>query len=136
MKPIKIKSLKAFNLQELLVVLVIIGVLLLLVLPNLMPLISKSKSLEAQTHLNHIYTQQKTYFYVHNRYSDSFYDIDFEVPKTVKLGGKANYEYEILESTSDTFKARAVAVTDFDSDGVFNVWEINENQDLVEITKD
>ncbi len=44
----------AFNLQELLVVLVIIGILLLLALPNLMPLISKTKSLEAQTQLKHI----------------------------------------------------------------------------------
>jgi len=27
-------------------------------------------------------------------------------------------------------------VVDFDSDGIYNVWEINEKKDLKEITKD
>ena len=44
-----LKKLPAYNLQEVLIVLVIIGILLLLALPNLMPLISKTKSVEAQT---------------------------------------------------------------------------------------
>lgn len=38
----------AFSLPELLVVLVIIGILMLAVLPNLMPLISRAKATEAQ----------------------------------------------------------------------------------------
>ena len=126
----------AFNLQELLVVLVIIGILLLLALPNLMPLISKAKSLEAQTQLKQIATMQKQHFYMYSTYSNDFNTIDFEMPKTVQQNGTANYAYEIIESSNSNFKARATAITDFDADGVFNVWEIDQNDVPKEIVKD
>ncbi|MCF6347027.1 MAG: prepilin-type N-terminal cleavage/methylation domain-containing protein [Flavobacteriaceae bacterium] len=137
-KTTKIVSQKvsAFNLQELLVVLVIIGILLLLALPNLMPLISKTKSLEAQTQLKHIYNLEKQYFFMHSKYSADFNAIDFEVPKTVQQNGNANYSYEIIETSNTSFKARATAVTDFDGDGVFNVWEIDQNDAPKEMIKD
>ncbi len=137
-KLIKIVSQKipAFNLQELLVVLVIIGILLLLALPNLMPLISKTKSLEAQTQLKHIYNLEKQYFFMHSKYNADFYAIDFEAPKTVEQNGNANYSYEIIETSNNSFKARATAVTDFDGDGIFNVWEIDQNAVPKEIIKD
>lgn len=41
-------DIRAFSLPELLVVLVIIGILVLVALPNLMPLISRAKATEAQ----------------------------------------------------------------------------------------
>ena len=126
----------AFNLQELLVVLVIIGILLLLALPNLMPLISKTKSLEAQTQLKHLANLEKQYFFMHSKYSADFNTIDFEAPKTVQQNGNANYSYEIIEASNNHFKARATAITDFDDDGVFNVWEINQNNTPLEIVKD
>ncbi|MEX2379157.1 MAG: prepilin-type N-terminal cleavage/methylation domain-containing protein, partial [Vicingaceae bacterium] len=44
-------KIKAFTLTELLVVLIIVGILVLLALPKLMPLISKAKSTEAQLQL-------------------------------------------------------------------------------------
>lgn len=44
----------AFTLHELLVVLVIIGILVLLALPRLMPLITRTKSTEAQLQLKHL----------------------------------------------------------------------------------
>lgn len=126
----------AFNLQELLVVLVIIGILLLLALPNLMPLISKTKSLEAQTQLKHIANLEKQYFFMYSKYSVDFNTIDFEAPITVQNNGNANYTYEITEASNNTFVARATAVTDFDGDGVFNVWEINQLEQLTEVVKD
>jgi len=130
------KKVPAFNLQELLVVLVIIGILLLLALPNLMPLISKTKSLEAQTQLKHIYNLETQYFLMHSKYSTDFNTIDFEAPKTVQQNGIANYTYEIIAASNSSFKARATAITDFDGDGVFNVWEIDQNQVPTEIVKD
>ncbi|HHC81213.1 MAG TPA: prepilin-type N-terminal cleavage/methylation domain-containing protein [Flavobacteriia bacterium] len=130
------RKVSAFNLQELLVVLVIIGILLLLALPNLMPLISKTKSLEAQTQLKHISNLEKQYFFMYSKYSGDFNSIDFEAPKTVEQNGSANYTYVITEASNNSFKARATAITDFDGDGIFNVWEIDQNQIPKEIVKD
>ncbi|WP_461589646.1 prepilin-type N-terminal cleavage/methylation domain-containing protein [Winogradskyella sp.] len=129
-------KLKAYNLQEVLVVLVIIGILLLLALPNLMPLISKAKSTEAQLQLGHIYNSQMTYRYMYSKYSMDLSEIDFEAPKTVEEGGRANYKYEITSATNNSFKARAEAVTDFDGDGILNVWEIDESGAPKQIIKD
>lgn len=130
------KKVNAFNLQELLVVLVIIGILLLLALPNLMPLIAKTKSLEAQTQLKHLYSLERQHFFMYSRYSNQFEEIGFENPKTVKNNGSANYEYTVIEASNNKFKARAIAVTDFDGDGTLNIWEINQDQKLKEVIKD
>lgn len=69
------KGLRAFSLPEMLVVLVIIGILVLIALPNLMPLISKAKAMEAQQQLAFVHTLQKSYFYTYSRYSDSLDEI-------------------------------------------------------------
>lgn len=131
-----LKKLPAYNLQEVLIVLVIIGILLLLALPNLMPLISKTKSVEAQTQLKFIYNSQTTYRYMYSKYSNELSEIDFEAPKTVQENGTSNYSYEILTATNNSFKAKATAITDFDGDGVFNVWEIDESGTPKQIIKD
>ena len=128
--------LAAFSLTELLVVLVIIGILVLLALPNLMPLITKAKSTEAQIQLGHLHTLQKSYFYLHSKYSESLEDIGFEQGKLVTDNGQANYKVEITDANPASFKATATAVVDFDGDGVFNMWEIDQDKSLKEITKD
>ena len=130
------RKLPAYNLQEILVVLVIIGILLLLALPNLMPLISKTKSIEAQTQLKYIYNSQTTHRYMYSKYANDLSEVDFEAPKTVKQNGTANYSYELISADNASFKARATAVTDFDGDGVFNVWEIDETGVPKQIVKD
>ncbi|MEX0274649.1 MAG: hypothetical protein AB3N16_09750 [Flavobacteriaceae bacterium] len=130
------KKLQALNLQETLIVLAIIGILLLLALPNLMPLISKAKSLEAQTQLKAIYNAQTTHHYMYSKYGPDFSELDFVAPKTVQENGTANYRYEIVHADNATFKARAEAVTDFDGDGVMNVWEIDQNGNPKQIVKD
>ncbi len=130
------KKTAAFSLQELLVVLVIIGILLLLALPKLMPLISKTKSIEAQTQLKHLYTLQRQHFFVHSKYSPEFDEVGFEVPTSVENQGNANYHYEMVQASHDEFKATATAVTDFDGDGQLNVWEIDQEMRLVERVKD
>lgn len=130
------KHLKAFSLQELLVVLAIIGFITLIALPNLMPLISKAKSIEAQQQLVFIHSLQKTYYYSHSKYSNSLEEIGYEQVRTVNEGGTANYLIEITEASETSFKAKATAIVDFDGDGVFNVWEIDQDKSLVEVTKD
>lgn len=126
----------SYNLQEVLIVLVIIGILLLLALPNLMPLIAKTKSVEAQTQLKFIYNSQTTYRYMYSKYAFDLNEIDFEAPKTVNQNGTSNYSYEIINATNNSFKAKATAITDFDGDGIFNVWEIDENGTPKQLIKD
>ncbi|SNR62930.1 type II secretion system protein G (GspG) [Maribacter sedimenticola] len=126
----------ALNLQETLIVLAIIGILLLLALPNLMPLITKAKSIEAQTQLKAIYNTQTTHRYMYSKYSNDLNELDFVAPKTVKENGTANYTYEIISADNTSFKAKAVAITDFDGDGVFNVWEIDEQGNPKQVIKD
>ncbi|WP_299223880.1 type II secretion system protein [uncultured Psychroserpens sp.] len=130
------RKLPAFNLQEVLIVLLIIGVFMLIALPNLMPLVSKAKSVEAQIQLKYIYNNQTSHRYLYSKYTTDLYELDFEAPKTVKENGTSNYEYEILNADNTTFKARARAITDFDGDGILNVWEIDENGTPKQIVKD
>lgn len=121
------RKLRAFSLPELLVVLVIIGILVLIALPNLMPLISRAKATEAQQQLTYLHTLQKSNFYTYSRYSSSLEELGFEQSRLVTDGGQANYLIEIVEAT---------AVVDFDGDGVYNVWEINQDKELKETVKD
>lgn len=130
------KKVSALNLQETLIVLAIIGILLLLALPNLMPLITKAKSIEAQTQLKALYNAETTHRYMYSKYSADLNELDFVAPKTVKENGTANYKYEIVEADNATFKARAEAITDFDGDGVLNIWEIDEQGNPKQIVKD
>ena len=127
---------KGFTLPELLVVLVIIGILVLLALPRLMPLIAKAKSTEAQMHLGHVHALQKGYFYMYSKYSDDLEEIGFEQETLVTEEGSANYLIEITESSATTFIVRATAVVDFDGDGQFNVWEMDQDKKLKEVTRD
>lgn len=130
------KKLPAFTLTELLVVLVIVGILVLLALPNLMPLISKAKSTEAKVQLEFLHTQEKNYFFEHSKYCNNLEDVGFIQEKLVSEGGRANYRIEIASSAQTTFLAKATAVTDFDGDGTFNVWEIDQDKNLKETVKD
>lgn len=129
-------KINAFNLQEVLTVLAIIGILLLLALPSLMPLIARTKSVEAQIQLKYLYNNQTTYRYLYSKYTVNINELDFEAPKTTKENGSSNYKYEILSASDIAFKARATAVNDFDGDGIFNVWEIDESGNPTQITKD
>ena len=129
-------KLKAFTLPELLVVLVIIGILVLLALPRLMPLITRTKATEAQLQLKHVHTLQKAYFYMHSRYSEDLSGIGYEHEKLVTEGGQANYLIEIVEAGMNGFRARATAVVDFDNDGQYNVWQIDQDNVLIELIPD
>jgi len=130
------RKLRAFSLTEVLVVLVIIGIITLLALPNLMPLITKAKSVEAKGQLQHAYTLQKNHFYERSTYAEELGNIGFEQEKLVTDGGQANYRIEVVQAGTTDFIIRATAVVDFNGNGVFNVWEIDQDKDLREITKD
>lgn len=126
----------AYSMTEILIVLCIIGILLLMVLPNQTSVISQAKSIEAQSMLNHLYGLQKNHFYRYSRYSADFEELGFEPAPTIDEGGQAVYKIEIIEASTNSFRATATSLSDFDDDGSFNTWEIDNKKSLKETVKD
>ena len=129
-------TVKAYSLTEILIVLCIIGILLLMVLPNQTSVIGQAKAIEAQAMLNQVYGLQKSNFYRFSKYSSTLEELGFEQEPTVEEGGQAVYKIEIVESSNDSFLARATSVTDLDGDGNFNTWEIDHKKILTEVVKE
>jgi type IV pilus assembly protein PilE len=115
-----------FSLTELMIVLVIIGILVLLALPKLLPIVTKAKTTEAKLMLKQVYTLQQSYKYEHDRYSLQLAEIGFEQEKLVSQGGQARYRIEIVNADERGFQAQATSVVDFDNDGTFNVWVVDQ----------
>ena len=126
----------AYSLTEILIVLCIIGILLLMVLPNQTSVIGQAKAIEAQAMLNQVYGLEKSHFYRHSKYSSSLEELGFEQESTVEDGGQAVYKIEILEASNESFLARATSTSDLDGDGAFDTWEIDNKKMLTEVTKD
>lgn len=127
---------KAFSLAELVFVLGIIAILYMLVMPNQSGVVAQARSIEAKANLNQVYALEKNYFFMYSKYSNSLTDINFEQNRLVTEGGQANYRITILEASNSGFVAQAEAVTDFDADGTFNIWTINQDKELIETVKD
>ncbi|MGD0339106.1 MAG: prepilin-type N-terminal cleavage/methylation domain-containing protein [Bacteroidota bacterium] len=132
----RVETIAAFSLTELMVVLVIIGVLVLLALPKLLPIVTKAKSTEAKLMLKQVYTLEQSYKYEHDRYSPTLPEIGFEQEKLVTAGGQARYRIEIVSANESSFLVQATSVVDFDNDGTFNVWVVDESGAIKEKTGD
>lgn len=133
---ITLAKVKAYSMTEILIVLCIIGILLLMVLPNQTSIISQAKSIEAQAMLNQVFGLQKSYFYRHSKYSSNLEELGFEQEKTVEEGGQAVYRIEVIEASNDSFIIRATSVSDLDGDGQYNTWEIDNKKNLSEVIKE
>jgi type IV pilus assembly protein PilE len=125
-----------FSLTELMVVLVIIGVLVLLALPKLLPLVTKAKSTEAKLMLKQVYTLEQSYKFEHDRYSQVLSEISFEQSKLISEGGQARYKIEITSADEKSFTAQAVSTVDFNNNGTFNVWIVDESGAIKEKVPD
>lgn len=128
--------LKAYSLSEILIVLCIIGILIYLVLPSQAPIVAMAKSTEAQNMLSMVHSLEKNHFYRHSKYSSDLNEINFDQVLTIDKGGQAVYKIEIIEASLNGFKATATSLQDFDGDGIYNTWEINQDRELKEIIKD
>lgn len=131
-----IKNEDGFSLTELLVALVIIGILVLLALPRLMPLVTKAKSTEAKLNLKQAYMLEKSYKFEYDKYSEDLTAIGFEQETLITDGGSARYLIEIEAADIKSFRATATAVVDFDDDGTYNIWEVKEDGIIKEIVGD
>lgn len=128
--------LPAYSMTEILIVLCIIGILLLMVLPNQTAVVGQAKSIEAQSMLNHLYGLEKNYFFRNSKYTTDFEDLGFVAAPTIDQGGQAVYKIAVIEAGTNSFKATATSLSDFDGDGVFSTWQIDEKKNLKEIVKD
>lgn len=86
--------------------------------------------------LNKVYELEMAYKEMFGHYTDNLYALVFIQDTLVTEGGKANYKVSLLEVTDSTFTATAVSVVDFDRDGQFNTWTVNETGAITEIVKD
>ena len=136
MKRTSASTLRAFTLTELMVVLVIIGILMLIALPIFDDLFGDAYSIEAQNQLKYIQSRQQTYYQKNFRYSGDFQEIGFTPPKTLDEEGESRYTYDVVQADKGNFLARATAIADFDKDGNLNIWEINQDGKLTEVTPD
>ena len=132
------RRLDAYTLAEVLVVLCIIGILVFISLPNLLPVITRAKTTEAKLQLKHLQMLEKNYYYEFSKYSDNLEELGFIQEKltTDSKDGHANYRIEITSSSPAGFTAKATAVVDFNNNGKFNVWEIDQDKNLKEVTPD
>ncbi|WP_196896057.1 type IV pilin protein [Aureivirga marina] len=130
------KKLKAYSLTEILIVLAIIGILIMLVLPKQTGVVAQAKAIEAQNMLSQLYALETNYFYRFSKYSNNLEEVGFVHEKTISEGGQAVYQITIVEASTNSFRATATALSDFDNDGVFNQWEIDHNRIMKETVKD
>jgi len=98
--------------------------------------VAMAKSIEAKSMLNQVYSLERNYFFMYSKYSTSLEEIGFEQERLSTEGGQANYRIEVTEASGNTFIANAVAVNDFDGDGEINIWQIDGDKVLKEVTKD
>ncbi len=128
--------LPAYSLSEILIVLCIIGILIYLVVPNQTSVVTSAKSIEAQNMLSMVHGLEKSHFYRYSKYTADFNELGFEQALTIDKGGQAVYRIEITSATLNSFSATATSLQDFDGDGNYNTWQIDQDRLLKEIVKD
>ena len=91
---------------------------------------------EVTMSLSEVNELEMAYKEMFGHYTDNLYALVFIQDTLVTEGGEANYLISLLEATDSTFVATAVSVVDFDRDGQFNTWTVNEMGIITEIVKD
>jgi type IV pilus assembly protein PilA len=137
---------KGFSLTELMIVVAIIGILATIAIPNFLRYQAKAKQTEAKSNLVALHTAQIAYFAENNGYIDDFNSIGFGVS-----GSSQRYFYKLgnaslgtlppgcTDPNADNVSAlafTAVAVGNIDGDATCDVWTINEQKVLTNVTND
>lgn len=130
------KNQAGFTLTELLVVIVIIGILAGLTIPKYLKTTTRAKATEAKLMLKEVYNLQRAYYLENDVYGTNFDEIGFDQEKLKTEGGNARYKIEIAGISDTGFVATATSVIDFDKDGTFNVWSINQENVLKQVVAD
>jgi type IV pilus assembly protein PilE len=125
-----IKSASGFTLTELLVVIVIIGILVGLAVPRYLNTTTRAKATEAKLMLKEAYSLQKAYYLENDVYANTLGAIGFEQEPLKTEGGNARYRIELATVSDTGFVITATSVVDFNRNGTFNVWSINQRNEL------
>ena len=128
MKTLKnlIRDQAGFSLTELLVVIVIIGILAALALPKFLNVITRAKATEAKLMLKQVYQLQETFYIENDLYANDLAALGFQQERLKTEGGTARYRIELSNASPTGYIAKATAVVDFDKDGTFNIWSIDQ----------
>ena len=141
----RLKGRKGFTLIELMIVVAIIGILAAIAIPNFLKFQSKAKQSEAKNNLSAIFTSETSYFGEKNTYGTTFADISWASE------GTTMYEYFLASDqttgsiTGETMPtgvgASATGFTagasgNIDADTTKDVWTINTNKNLLNVTND
>lgn len=121
-----LKREEGFSLPELLIVLVIIGILVMIAIPIYQSITTKAKTTEAKLMLGQVETLQKAYYMEYDMYAGDLQAIGFEQNKLITDGGKARYHIAMEQADETGFTATATSVIDYDKDGIYNVWEVDQ----------
>ena len=125
-----------FSLTELMVVLVIIGILALLALPRFTSITTKAKTAEAKRMLSLVHTLQESYRLEYDVYAQELAQTGYEQTLLIPDGGTARYRITVENADASSFVVLATSVVDFDKDGVFNVWQVDQTGKITERTPD
>jgi prepilin-type N-terminal cleavage/methylation domain len=119
---------KGFTLIELMIVVVIIGILAALAIPNFLRYQAKSKQSEAKTNLGAIYVSETAYYGEHDVYESTIGNLDW-APE-----GRTRYSYNIVGISSTSFSAEATG--DIDADATIDRWVIDNQKILTNTQND
>ena len=86
--------------------------------------------------LKHLHTLEEAFYYENDRYSQELEEVGFEQIGLITDGGEARYKIEIIKADVNEFLARATAVVDFDKDGQFNIWEVDQTGKIKQTVTD
>ena len=119
---------KGFTLIELMIVVVIIGILAAIAIPNFLRYQAKAKQSEAKTNLGAIYVTQTAYFSENDSYAASISALNWSP------AGSTRYSYAVQGVSTVSFSVGASA--NIDNDGIIDIWYINDAKVLSNATND
>ena len=117
------KEKKGFTLIEVLVVVIIIGILAMVAIPQFTKSIERSRGAEARAALRNIYTAEQAYFAQNETYTPTYSVLatSYDVPAT--LG--TDWSFSIISGDATTFVAEALRT----GSGPFADQKLQINQD-------